>query len=119
MYIGYVGWSGVQQLLAPTQEQTATGWDVVSVQWRTTQQNDVYTAYAWKVVVRNNSSTPGNFIGEVRFLDKDDFEVATDGVNMDGVLIGANTEGTFTGLYSVASESASGVVKVVASVRKR
>ena len=106
------------------EQQTARGnlghnWHVVSVQGRITQQNDVYAEYAWKVTVRNDSSEPGDFVGDVHFLDKDGFEVSNDVVNLDDVLIEPNSEGTFTGQRSILNEPASRIVKVTASMRKR
>jgi hypothetical protein len=104
-----------------TQQQTSSvqDWHVVSVQGRITQRNNVYVDYAWKVTVRNDSSAPGDFVGEVHFLDKDDFQVSDDVVNLDDVLIAGNSDGTFTGQRSIFNEPASRIVKVTASMRKR
>jgi hypothetical protein len=71
------------------------------------------------VTVRNDSYAPGDFVGEVHFLDKDDFQVSDDVVNLDDVLIAANSEGTFTGSQKIFNEPASRIVKVTASMRKR
>jgi hypothetical protein len=104
---------------APQQTNPVQDWHVVSVQGRITQRNDVYVDYAWKVTIRNDSSTPADFTGDVHFLDKDDFEVSGDVVNKDDVLIEANSEDTFTGQRSIFNEPASRIVKVTASMRKR
>jgi hypothetical protein len=124
-YTGYIGWSNLGwnsvslQSTSSKQEPLAMDWRVVSVQGGITQQNDVYAEFAWKVTIRNESSAPGDFVGEVHFLDNDGFEVSNDVVNLDDVLIGANTEGTFTGQRSIFNEPASRIVKVTASMRKR
>jgi hypothetical protein len=68
-------------------------WQVVDVQSRITAKDSSGTTFGWKVTVRNDSPTDGNFVGQVHFLDKDGFEIKNDSFNLgDNVLIAPHSE---------------------------
>ena len=122
MYFGTVVWNSlVTPNTAPYQSQRssvsrpfATDWHVVSIESRVTESNNVWSKYAWKLTIRNDSAEPAVFSGEIEFQDSDGFIVDSDtAVNMR---VEGSSEGVFTGYDLIKAESTGKVVRTVAKI---
>lgn len=100
--------------------QASADWKIVGVQSRITSRDSSGITFGWKVTIRNDSSTPGNFVGQVHFLDKDGFEIANDYFNLgDNLLVPPGSEHIFSGstfLYN--QQNAAGVANITATARR-
>lgn len=106
-----------------TSTQTATSsadWQIVQVQSRITARDSSGVTFGWKVTIRNDSPTDGNFVGQVHFLDKDGFEIKNDYFNLtDNVLVAPHSEHIFAGsTFFYDQQNPEGVKKITATARR-
>lgn len=90
-------------------------WGIVSVDSRVTESNNVWSKYAWKLTLRNESDQPQAFLGTIEFQDSDGFIVDTG--NANGMLVPAKSEQVFTGYTLIPAEAAGKVAQTVAKIR--
>lgn len=95
----YVGFSGVtsesNKINNKPKPAIKKQWDIISIDSKVTEKNNVWWKYAWKLTMRNRSSDTVVFTGNIEFLDGDGFVI-------DDALIGASAINsgvtkTFTG----------------------
>ena len=91
-------------------------WRIVSVETRVTESNNVWSKYAWKLTLRNESDQPQLFRGTIEFQDSDGFIVDTD--NAPDMPVPAKSEQVFTGYALIRAEVVGKVTKTVAKIGK-
>jgi hypothetical protein len=91
--------------------------EIVSVNMKVTESNDVWWKFAWRLTLKNKSESPQIFDARIEFQDKEGFIIADhDGRNL---LVPRNSEETFTGYELINARVAGNVAMVNAKVRKR
>lgn len=83
-------------------EESAPLFEIVKIDAKITEANDVWSKFAWKLILRSLSKTPFSFHATVEFLDKDGFVVA-DSLQAN-LLLRPLSEQTFTG-YELINDS--------------
>jgi hypothetical protein len=91
-------------------------WRIASVDTRVTESNNVWSKYAWKLTLRNDSDQPQVFRGTIEFQDSDGFIVDTG--NANDMLVPAKSEQVFTGYALIRAEVAGKVARTVAKIGK-
>ncbi len=84
--------------------------EILGVDARITESNDVWSKFAWKLDLRSNSSDPLLLHATVQFLDQDGFVV--DDMSQDGIRLTAGSEETVRGYALIDA----GVVDSIDSV---
>ncbi len=92
-------------------------WHVVSIDGRITESDETQTRYAWKLIIRNDSTEPAVFDGKVEFQDADGFIVETDS-DWD-MQVPAESDATFTGYALMSTQDAHKVTQTVAKISKK
>lgn len=113
-------WSLTGSNTSPQTAASSADWQIVQVQNRITARDSSGVTFGWKVTVRNDSPTDGNFVGQVHFLDNDGFEIKHDYFNLgDDVLVAPHSEHTFAGsTFFYNQQNPEGVAKVTATARR-
>ena len=102
------------QATPPRSGPPPSGWQIVSIESRVTESNNVWSRYAWKLTMRNESEQPNVFHGTIEFQDRDGFIVDTS--RADNLLVPARSEQVFTGFALIRAEVAGNVARTVAKV---
>jgi hypothetical protein len=89
-------------------------WRIVSIDARVTEANTVWSRYAWKLMLANDSEKPQLFQGTIEFQDSDGFIVDTS--NAGNMVVPAQSEGEFTGFALIRAEVVGKVARAVAKV---
>jgi hypothetical protein len=89
-------------------------WRIVSIDARVTEANTVWSRYAWKLMLANDSEKPQLFRGTIEFQDSDGFIVDTS--NAGNMVVPAESEGEFTGFALIRAEVVGKVARAVAKV---
>jgi hypothetical protein len=92
----------------------AKDWEIVAVGTRVTESNSVWSKYAWKLTIRNNSDRPQLFTGTIEFQDADGFIVDTSAARH--MAVPARSEDVFTGYTLVRAEVAGKIARTVAKI---
>lgn len=87
---------------------------LVSVSTKPTESNSSWTKWAWKLVVKNNSSKTILFLAQIQFRDADSF--ALDEQVSDNFRIAPLNESIFTGYRMVDASIANLVESVYANI---
>ena len=95
---------------------TEQDWRIVSVDTRVTESNTVWSKYAWKLTLQNDSDQPHVFRGTIEFQDSDGFIVDTGSAN--DMFVPAKSEQVFTGYALIRAEVAGKVAGTVAKIGK-
>jgi len=91
--------------------------EIVSVNMKVTESNDVWWKFAWRLTIKNKSESPQIFDAKIEFQDKEGFIITDhDGHNL---LVPPNSQETFTGYELINARVAGNVAIVNAKVRKR
>ena len=69
--------------------------EIVSIDSRVTEKNDLWWKYAWKLVLRNKVSVSAAFRATIEFQDKDGFIISDDTAR--DLVVGPGADATFTG----------------------
>lgn len=91
-------------------------WEIVSIDTRVTESNEVWWKYAWRLTLKNSSDRTQVFRATIEFQDSDGFIVDSD--ESDVLAVPARSEQTFTGYDLVNAEVARKVARTSAKVRK-
>lgn len=89
-------------------------WRIVSVDARVTESNTVWSRFAWKLTLDNDSDRAQSFQGTIEFQDSDGFIVDTS--NPGQMLVPAQSEQVFTGFALIKAELVGKVARAVAKV---
>jgi hypothetical protein len=89
--------------------------EIVDINTRITEKNDVYWQFAWRLTVKNNLSRQIVLNGKIEFHDKDGFIVDDDYVR--NLVLDANSQDTFTGKDMIDSSIAPNVAGVMAKLK--
>ena len=89
-------------------------WHIVSVGTRVTESNDVWSKYAWKLTLRNDSDQAQVFRGTIEFQDSDGFIVNSN--TATDMLVPAKSEQVFTGYALIRAKIAGTVARTVAKI---
>lgn len=100
----------------PRSGPSPSGWQIVSIESRVTETNNVWSRYAWKLTLRNESQQPSVFGGTIEFQDRDGFIVDTS--RADNLVVPAGSEQVFTGFALIRAAVAGNVARTVAKVGK-
>ena len=101
---------------APSVAQ-AQGWEIVSVESKVTEQNDVFWRHAWRLTIRNRDSAPLRFNATIEFQDAEGFVISED--NAYGLSVPGDSEETFTGYDLIQVPGARRVAQTNAKVTVR
>jgi len=101
----------------PEPEPSGSSFEITRIDTRITERNSSWGRFAYRLTVRNNSSSPLLLDAEISFLDGDGFIINT--ANEYELPLGPNEERTFLGDTLVPEPGASRVESVSASVNKR
>ena len=85
--------------------------EIVSIEYRVTEQNNVFWRFAWRLTVRNQSDTVQDFDATLEFQDRDGF-IIDSGREYD-LVVGPRSEKTFTGDILIDTDVARNVEQVV------
>ncbi|HXF47991.1 MAG TPA: hypothetical protein VNL73_01020 [Verrucomicrobiae bacterium] len=88
--------------------------EIVEIDAKVTESNDVWWKYAWRLTVQNFSGEPISFNATIEFLDKDGFVVDDD--DEYGLYLEYGQKKTFTGYDLIVSSVAPNIVSVTAKV---
>jgi hypothetical protein len=88
--------------------------ELVSVNTKPTESNSTWTKWAWRIVVKNNSSKAVLFLAHLQFRDADSF--ALDEQTSDTFRIAPLTENVFTGYRMVDASIANLVDSIYANL---
>jgi hypothetical protein len=91
-------------------------WGIVGVDTRVTESNTVWSKYAWKLTLRNDSDRPQVFQGTIEFQDSDGFIVDTSSAN--DLVVPAKSAQVFTGFALIRAEVAEKVARTSAKIGK-
>jgi len=91
-------------------------WQIVSVAARVTESNNIWSKYAWKLTLKNNSDRPQLFNGAIEFQDADGFIVDTSDARR--MVVNPGSEEVFTGYALIRAEVAGKVARTVARIGK-
>jgi hypothetical protein len=97
-----------------TEPETEKDWEIVSVDARVTESNDVWSKYAWKLTLRNKSASAHAYRATIEFQDKDGFIIDTD--RSDTIVVQPNADEAATGFALIRPPGASNVARTVAKV---
>jgi hypothetical protein len=124
-YVGFQAQTGIAPVPNNQPQSTAAPvaapanekeWQIVSVDSRVTESNDVWSRFAWKLTLRNDSDQPKAFRGTIEFQDSYGFIVDTSNVNT--VMIPAKSEQELTGFALIRAEVRNKVARTVAKIAK-
>jgi hypothetical protein len=90
--------------------------DIVSVDSKVTETNDVWWRYAWKLTIRNKASQAAVYTATIEFQDKDGFVIEQDIARDLGVAAGSDHD--FTGFALVRLPGATNVARTNAKVSR-
>jgi hypothetical protein len=90
-------------------------WEIVSINTRVTESNSTWSRFAWKLEMKNMASQSLRLDATIEFQDKDGFIIDTDTAH--GLVIGPNSQKTFTGFALIRAEGAPRVARTLAKVR--
>jgi hypothetical protein len=107
--------TSVSPAVTPTPDRPKT-WEIVSIDTRVTESNNVWSRFAWKLEVKNTGSEVIRLDATIEFQDKDGFIVDTNTAH--GLVLGPNVQETFTGFALIRAESAPRVARTLAKVRR-
>jgi hypothetical protein len=111
--------AGTQPLADPRPASTSVAespknWRIVLIDARVTEANTVWSRYAWKLTLGNDSDKPQIFRGTIEFQDTDGFIVDTS--NAGDMVVPEQTEQVFTGYALIRAEVVGKVARTVAKV---
>jgi len=112
-----LGTLGTAEPTSGATEESKPDCEIVSVDTRVTEANDVWSKYAWKLKLRNNRSASINVAATIQFRDAQSFVV--DDTHATNLILGPNEEKTFTGYALINASSANSVKEVQATLRER
>ncbi len=98
-----------------TQPAAAQDWEIVSVDSKVTETNDVWWKYAWKLTIRNKGAASHAFRAKIEFQDKDGFIIDTN--DSDTFAVQPNTDDTATGFALIRVPGATSVARTLAKVQ--
>jgi len=104
-------------VLSDTSEPQAREWEIVEIESRVTERNNIWWRYAWKLTMRNIGTTTRRFTATIEFQDEDGFVVQSDRAR-DLILSGGEQK-SFTGYTLVNVPGARDVERTVAKVQER
>jgi hypothetical protein len=93
----------------------AASFEIVSVETKVTEQNDVFWRYAWRLTLKSTSTDPLVLRATIEFQDSDGFVVDTD--EEYSLYLSPGEEKTFTGEKLITASTAANVAKTSAKVR--
>ena len=107
---------------APTPEPTPPAklekqWEIIDIAAKVTEKNPTWWKYSWKLVLRNNSSSPFVFDATIEFLDAEGFIVDDD--RTYDLRVNQGEEKTFTGYALVTASVAPNIKSLQANIKKR
>jgi hypothetical protein len=105
--------------VAPVSAPKADGdrdFEILDVDTRVTESNDVWWKYAWRLTLKNKSDKAQMFRATIEFQDKDGFIVDSD--DSDVLVVPALSQEVFTGYDLVNAEVAGKVARTAAKVRR-
>jgi len=91
--------------------------EVVDVDARITESNPTWEKFAWKLTVKNLTSSSVGFDAIIEFLDDDGFVV--DDAREYGLLLGPEEEQTFTGYILIDASVSNNVSQIQGKVRAK
>ncbi len=95
---------------------TASGdFDVLSVDYRITESNNVWSRFSWRLKVRNKSGASRVFGGQIEFQDEDGFIVDVGSVAAE--MVPGGREQVLTGFVLINAHSAGKVTQCVGKIR--
>lgn len=108
--------SGEDSVAPPIQPpiSPAKTFEIVSVDGKVTERNDVWWKYAWQLTLHNTTESPVVVDATIEFADKDGFPVDDD--REYGLSIEAGETKTFTGYTLVETSVAPNIERVGAKV---
>ena len=101
---------------ASTQKQWEIISEIISIDAKVTEKNDIWWKNAWILVIKNDSPSNLSFDATIEFLDADGFVVDDDRVY--DLQVNAGEQETFTGYALVDASVAPNVKQVHAKVRE-
>jgi hypothetical protein len=101
---------------APTPNSAGDDWEIVSIASRPGESNNSWTRFAWKLTLRNKSTTRQGFDVTIEFRDTDGFPV--DSARAYDLVVPANAEETFTGEKLINASEVGRVRSTAAKVKK-
>jgi hypothetical protein len=109
-----------KQSMAPNAQpvsQIPTGrlFEIVAVDSRVTESNNVWWRYAWKLTLKNGSAGPQMLQATIEFQDKEGFIIDSD--HEYNLVLQPDETRTFTGTKLVTASSAGNVAQTAAKVR--
>ena len=90
---------------------------IVDIDARVTESNPTWSKFAWKLTVKNLTSSRAGFDAVIEFLDSDGFIVDDD--REYGLLLAPHEEGAFTGYTLIDAAVAPNVSQISAKIRQR
>jgi hypothetical protein len=91
--------------------------EIISVDMRVTESNDVWWKFAWRLTLENKSESSQSFDAKIEFQDREGFVIADD--DEHNLMVSPNSQQTFTGYELITAQVAGNVARVNAKVRKR
>jgi len=88
--------------------------EIIEIDAKITERNQVWWKYAWKLTIRNRHSKPKSIDAEIKFLDSDGFIIDTD---TELIAIAGDETKTFTGFALIDAEVAGNVESIAAEAR--
>ena len=95
-------------------QELAQLFEVVSIDSKVTESNDVWWKFAWKLTLRNKSSEAAAFRATIDFYDKDGFVV--DSTTSDTLVVPGSADEAFAGTKLVTTSAARNVTRSGAKV---
>ena len=92
-------------------------WEIVEIDARVTETNDLWWKYAWKLTLKSTGDTDHAFEATIEFQDADGFVIDTS--QDPDVFLSAGQEKTFTGYALVRLPGAERIARSKAKVRSR
>jgi hypothetical protein len=100
---------------APGAEK-ANEWEIISIDTRVTEANNVWSRFAWKLVMKNTANYPLRFDATIEFQDKDGFIIDTNTAH--GLFISPRAQDAFTGYALIKADGAPQVARTLVKVRR-
>ncbi len=91
-------------------------WEIVDIEVKITERNDVYWQFSWRLTMKNNVAQTKRLSGEVEFQDADGFIVDTD--SLYNIIVPANSSKTFTGSAMVTARIAPNIAGTVVKLHE-
>jgi hypothetical protein len=91
-------------------------WEIVSIDTRITESNNVWSRFAWKLTLENRADDVQRVNATIEFQDKDGFVVDTD--HAYGLVVSGRSRQVFTGNKLITSASVASIERAVAKVHR-